>query len=77
MKKLIIPIIIMIFLSLAFDSCSASRKNQSELRGLMLQDNLHMGRNKAYFSKHNVKARKDVRPRKYVDRKFRKNNRNV
>lgn len=77
MKKLIIPIVIMLFLAVAFESCSASRKNQSQLRGLMLQDNLQMGRNKAFYSKHNVKARKDVKTRKDVDRKFRKNNRHV
>ncbi len=61
----------MVFLAAAFSGCASERKTQAELRGLMLQDNLRMGRNKAYYSKHNIKAKKEAY------RHYRKNNRNL
>ncbi len=52
--------LITLILATAFTGCSASRKYQADLRGLMLQDNLQMKRNKAYFSRHNAKIRKQA-----------------
>jgi hypothetical protein len=71
MKRLIITAFITVFLVMAFLGCATERKNQSELRGLMLQDNLRMGRNKAYYSKHNLRLKKEAY------RQYRKNNRNL
>jgi len=71
MKRLIITLLIALFLAMSFLGCASNRKYQSELRGLMLQDNLKMKRNKAYYSKHNAKLRKDA------FRQYRKNNRNL
>lgn len=61
----------MVFVVLALTDCAAERRTQSELRGLMLQDNLRMGRNKAFYSKHNVRLKRDAY------RSYRKNNRNL
>ena len=60
MKRSIIILLSMLFMVGAFSGCSSSRRYQSDLRGLMLQDNLQMKRNRAYHSKHNVKLRKDA-----------------
>lgn len=67
MKRLIISILVLLVLVTAFTCCASSRKSDSQLRGLMLQDNTRIGRNKAYYSKHNMKTRKDAY------RKYRKN----
>lgn len=69
MKRMAIAVLILSMFILASTGCAANRKYNSELRGLMLQDNLKFGRNKAYFSKHNVKTKKEAY------RKYRKNNR--
>jgi hypothetical protein len=45
---------------MALTSCSSSRKSQSELRGLMLQENLQLSRNRAFYSKHNMKTKKEA-----------------
>jgi len=71
MKRLIIMALTMVFLAAAFAGCAAERKTQAELRGLMLQDNLRMGRNKAYFSKHNTRIKRDA------NRTYRRNSRNL
>lgn len=71
MKRSLAILLTAIFLGLVFAGCASNRKYQSELRGLMLQDNLKIGRNKAYFSKHNVKLKKNA------FRQYRKNNRNL
>ncbi len=60
MKRSVIFIIAMIFIVGLSSGCSSSRRYQSDLRGLMLQDNLQMKRNRAYYSKHSIKARKDA-----------------
>lgn len=60
MKRLIISLLILLFILTAFAGCSASRKNYSELKGLMLLDNVQLGRNKAFYSKHNTKLRSDA-----------------
>lgn len=69
MKKLVISLIIILALGMALPGCASARKTRSELRGLMLLDNLQLGRNKAYYSKHNIKTKK------IAYRKYRKNNR--
>jgi len=54
-------------LTLLFSSCATSRKNHNELKGLMLLNNLQHNRNKAFYSRHNVKTRNEA------NRKYRKN----
>jgi hypothetical protein len=69
MKRFIISVLIILFLAEALVSCSSSRKSKSELKGLMLLDNKQLGGNRAYYSKHNVKVRRDAY------RKYEKNGR--
>jgi hypothetical protein len=71
MKKLIISLLVLLFFTLVMTSCATSRKNHAELRGLMLLENLQLGRNKAFYSKHNIKTRNEAY------RKFKKNSRNL
>jgi hypothetical protein len=71
MKRLIISIIILLLMVVAMSSCYPSRKAQSDLRGLMLLDNLQLKKNRAFYSKHNSKTRKEA------FRKYRKSNRNL
>jgi len=61
----------MLLLAILLGGCAATKKNQNELRGLMLLDNLQMNRNKAFYSRHNMKLKNDAY------RKYRKNNRNI
>jgi hypothetical protein len=60
MKRLIISVLLILLIAAAMISCSSSRKSRSELKGLMLLDNKQLGRNRAYYSKHNVKIRRDA-----------------
>jgi hypothetical protein len=71
MKRSIISLLVLLLFTLLLTSCATSRKNHSELRGLMLLDNLQLGRNKAFYSKHNIKTRNEAY------RKFKKNSRNL
>ncbi|MFO7622126.1 MAG: hypothetical protein R6W81_12815 [Bacteroidales bacterium] len=71
MKRLIILSLISLLLALALASCASSRKNRSELRGLMLMDNKELPRNKPYYSSHNKKVKREA------CRKYRSNNRNL
>jgi len=71
MKKLIFFCLTILVVIAAFTGCSSSRKNFNELKGLMLLDNLQLQRNKAFYSKHSVRARNDA------FRKYRKNNRTL
>ncbi len=71
MKRLIISIIILLLMVVAMTGCYPGRKAQSDLRGLMLLDNLQLKKNRAFYSKHNTKTRKEA------FRKYRKNNRNL
>jgi hypothetical protein len=64
MRRLIISIHILLILAIAFTSYASSRKSNRQLRGLMLQDNTWLGRNKAYYSIHNIKNKRDAQ-RKY------------
>ena len=69
MGRTFIAVLILAMLVLASIGCAANRRYNSELRGLMIQDNLKLPRNREYYSKHNIKARKEA------DHKFRKNSR--
>jgi hypothetical protein len=71
MKRLLILVITLLLVAVTFTGCVTSRKSQNELRGLMLLDNLQLGRNKAYYSRHNIKMKQDAY------RRFKKNNRNL
>lgn len=54
-------------LALIFSGCATSRKNHNELKGLMLLNNLQLNRNKAFYSRHNIKTKNEAY------RKYRKN----
>lgn len=71
MKRLITSVLVLLLFVLALTSCATSRKNQSELRGLMLLENLQLSRNKAFYSRHNIKTRNEAY------RRYKKNNRNL
>jgi hypothetical protein len=45
-------------------SCAMARRDERSLEGLMLQENTKLRINRAYYSHHNMKARKDVVMRK-------------
>jgi hypothetical protein len=60
MKRLIIPSLIFLALVISCNSCVSTRKNNRSLEGLMLQDNTRLRINKAYYSRHNVKLKKDA-----------------
>lgn len=66
MKRLAIAFVIMLLFG-ALSGCASGRKNYHELRGLMLLDNTQLKTNKALYSKHNIKTKKDAY------RKYRKN----
>ncbi|MFZ0282589.1 MAG: hypothetical protein WAL29_13140 [Bacteroidales bacterium] len=59
-KSLIILAILLLLFVVASAGCSTSRKNMGELRGLMLQKNLQLSRNKAFYSRHNEKLKRDA-----------------
>jgi len=69
MKRIIIFCLTCLMVIAVFTGCSSSRKNFHELKGLMLLSNLQLEKNKAFYSKHNVKARNDAFKR------YRKNSR--
>ena len=69
MRGIVIALIFMALLASSLTGCAASKRNQSELRGLMLLENTQLRINKAYYSKHNIKTKKDAY------RKYRRNNR--
>lgn len=58
MRRWFVKGLILLFISVGSAGCYTSRKNQSELRGLMLQESLHLKRNRAFYSKHNQKTMK-------------------
>ncbi|MBG0860856.1 MAG: hypothetical protein IQL11_15260 [Bacteroidales bacterium] len=58
MKKSILTLFILIVLAALTAGCASERKHQSVLRGLMLQENTELGRNRAYYSKFNIKTKK-------------------
>jgi hypothetical protein len=69
MKRLIISLLISLLFVLAFTSCATSRKNESELKGLMLLEDLQLKRNREFYSRHNMKTRNEAL------RKYKKNSR--
>ncbi|HOW09446.1 MAG TPA: hypothetical protein PLX08_06555 [Bacteroidales bacterium] len=69
MKRIIIICLLCLPGIFLVTGCSASRKNYSELKGLMLLDNVKLGRNKAFYSKHNIKNKKEAH------RRYKKNQR--
>ncbi len=71
MRRLVISVVVLLLLCPLFTGCATSRKNHEQLKGLMLLENLQLGRNKAYYSKHNLKTKR------IAYRKFRKNSRNL
>jgi len=71
MNKLFFLCLTFLLVIAAFTGCSSSRKTFHELKGLMLLSNLQLEKNKAFFSKHNVKARNDA------FRRYRKTNRSL
>jgi hypothetical protein len=71
MKKFVLSAMIFFLLFWLVTGCASARKNQAELRGLMLQENLQLKRNRAYYSKHNIKTKK------VAYKKYKKNNRNL
>lgn len=71
MRRLVISVVVLLLLCPFFTGCATSRKNHEQLKGLMLLENLQLGRNKAYYSKHNLKTKR------IAYRKFRKNSRNL
>jgi hypothetical protein len=71
MKKYVLSVIILLMLSWLIAGCASARKNQAELRGLMLQENLQLKRNRAFYSKHNIKTKK------VAYKKYKKNSRNL
>jgi len=66
-RNLIITFLIIFMAAAILPGCVSTKKDTSQLRGLMLQDNLQMKRNRAYYSKHNIKTKKTAyrRYRKY------------
>lgn len=67
MKRLIISVLLLMLFTLILPSCATSRKNHNELKGLMLLNNLQLNRNKAFYSRHNIKTKNEAY------RKYRKN----
>jgi len=71
MKKFVLSAIILLLLFWLVTGCASARKNQAELRGLMLQENLQLKKNRAFYSKHNIKTKK------VAYKKYKKNSRNL
>ncbi|HEX2921452.1 MAG TPA: hypothetical protein VHO50_09845 [Bacteroidales bacterium] len=69
MKKLLLLLIPVIGIVLISSSCATSRKNNSSLESLMIQENTKLQINRAYYSHHNLKTKKDAY------KKYRKNRR--
>ena len=70
MRSLVLLIVLLLFVAVTSTSCYSSRKSNEELRGLMLQENLQLSRNKAFYSRHNEKNLRAA------SRKYAKNSRN-
>jgi hypothetical protein len=70
MRKLIISLLLFLVVVTFCNSCVSARKNDRSLESLMLQENTKLRINKAFYSRHNMKARKEA------IRKFKKYGRN-
>jgi len=72
MRRLVKSMFFLLLISLTITGCYANKKNMSQLGGLMLLDNTYLSRNKAYYSKHNRKVKKNVKSHhKKIAHKFR------
>jgi hypothetical protein len=71
MKRLLISVLTLLLVTVAFTGCATSKKSQDELKGLMLLNNLQLSRNKAFYSRHNIKMKQDAY------RRYKKNSRNL
>ncbi|HOS73077.1 MAG TPA: hypothetical protein PLZ75_11595 [Bacteroidales bacterium] len=60
MKRLAKIIIFSFLISVSMTGCYAGKRNLRELGGLMMLDNTQQKRNRAFYSGHNKKARKNV-----------------
>lgn len=60
MRRLLKPVLVLLFFSVTLTGCYTGKKDLSELGGLMLLDNTQLGRNKAFYSKHNRNTMKNV-----------------
>ena len=60
MARLVKGVFIFMMLAAVLCCCSTSRKSYNEKKGLMLLENTQLERNKAYNSRHNVKAKKNA-----------------
>jgi len=73
MRRLLKLMLLFFFLLATLTGCYTGKKNLSQLGGLMLLDNTQLSRNKAYYSKHNRKVKKNVHGKyKKVARKYNK-----
>jgi len=61
MRRLIKSAFFLLLISITITGCYAEKRNMSELGGLMLLDHTYLSRNKAYYSRHNRKAQKNVK----------------
>ncbi|HLN20901.1 MAG TPA: hypothetical protein VK213_07410 [Bacteroidales bacterium] len=62
-------LILMAGLTVLCISCATGRKNQGSLESLMLQENVKLRINREYYSRHNIKTKRDAY------RKYRKHRR--
>ncbi len=60
MKRLVRIVIFIFLISATMTGCYAGKRNINELGGLMLLDNTQHKRNRAFYSGHNKKVRKNV-----------------
>ncbi len=60
MGRLAKYIIFIFLISVTMTGCYAGKKNLNQLGGLMLLDNTQHKRNRAFYSGHNKKARKNI-----------------
>ena len=52
MVRLIISVLSAFVLITFLSGCSSSKKNTTNMRGLMLLENTQLGRNRSYYSRH-------------------------
>lgn len=70
MRRLLIPVLILLLVVTFLSGCAAKKNAYREKRGLMLLENTQLGRNKGYYSKHKAKNldknyKKILKKRKY------------
>jgi hypothetical protein len=55
MMRFIISLLVILVLVPFLSGCASSKKNTTELRGLMLLENTQLGRNRSYYSRYGAK----------------------